>query len=161
ARNQEIEAQAVAQPALDALKKLNDAVTKAENKDEKGEQAETEVAKAAADEAKEKPDEKPADKPADEAAEKAAPADDVKNGMHRVSYFADLLQAIQCWQQDTEWEAEWEGDNSELPAKLKAWLAQGGELLVQMAGEETAELTASKAAGGDLAKKGAKLSTAN
>src|SRR5262249_49515400 len=142
----EIEAEAAAQPAIDALKKLTDAVTKAEAKDEKPKDEET-VAKAASGETKEKPEEKPADEPADgEPAEKAAPAAEGKKGMYTVSYFPALLQPIQCLQQDTEWEAQWEGDNSELPAKLKAWLAEGGTLLVQMAGEETAELTAAKAA---------------
>ncbi len=157
-RNQQIEAEAIAAPALEALKKLDDAVAKAEGK-EPGADATAEGDAKAAEAAGDAP-----------AAEKAAPAEEVKKGMYTVSTFAQLLQSVQCLQQDSEWEALFEGDSSELPAKLKAWLAEGGTLLVQMVGEETAELTAEKAAAGvsqaaeamkDLAKKGAKLSAAS
>lgn len=159
-RNEALEVEAVSQPALDALKNLAEAITKAESgvkKDEATEaqpEKEPEAEKAAEAEAQ-------AADPAIAAAEKSADATGVKKGMYTVSNFAELLQSILRLQLDTQWEAEWEADGSELPAKLKTWLADGGSLLVQMVGEETAELTASKAAGAaDLAKKGAKISAA-
>ena len=151
-RNVEVDAEQVAAPALDALKKLSDAVGKADS-----EEAKPEGEEPAEDEVVEKPVTEP--EPA--LADKSTPAAELAKGMYTVSNFADLLQSIKCLQEDTEWEAQWEGDSSELPAKLKAWLAEGGTLLVQMAGEETAELTADKAAKSQLAKKGAALSAAS
>lgn len=153
-RNSELDAEEAVAPALEALQKLSDAVAKA---DEPPATAD-EVAKADGNDPTTAPA-APADAPASEEAaepvEKAdAPADEppaqeMKKGMYGVSRFAELLQSIQSLQADTQWEAEWEGDDSTLPAKLKAWLAEGGKLLVQMTREETAELTATKAAGGD------------
>ncbi len=145
-RNTEKEAEEIAAPALEALKKLDEAVTKAEAKEEEAAPAEAEPAKA--DESEAKPE-----------AEKATLAEDLNKGMYTVSRFAEMLQAILCLQQDTEWEAEYEGDDSELPGKMKTWLSDGGALLVQMVGEEAADLTAEKAAESvELAKRGAKLS---
>jgi hypothetical protein len=168
-RNSELDAQEAAAPALEVLNKLDEVVAKSESKlDEAAVEKAAEgaeVAKAAEGQPEEEPKgeeaEKAADKTADQGAEKAAPAAELKKGMYAVASFADLLERILYLQQDSQWEADWEGDNSELPAKLKAWLAEGGALLVQMVSEETAELTAQKAAGGDLAKKGAKLSAAS
>lgn len=141
-RNEAIEVEAISQPALDALKSLTAAITKAESgvKKEDGAEAVTKEAESV-----------------NIAAEQAA---QVKKGMYAVGNFASLLQAIQSLQQDSEWEAAYEEDESEIPVKLKAWMEAGASLLVQMVGEEAAELTASKAASGDLAKKGAKISAA-
>jgi hypothetical protein len=156
-RNSEIEAEQIAAPALDALKKLDDAMAKADAAHEPEEQP-AELEKSA------DPDPVQVTEPGEvakaaEAAKAAEPAeeapeaeDGLKKGMYGVSRFAELLQSIQFLQEDTAWEAEWEGDDSTLPAKLKSWLAEGGKLLVQMTREETAELTAAKSAGGDLAK---------
>jgi hypothetical protein len=71
-------------------------------------------------------------------------------------------------------EAAWEGDNSQVPAKLKDWLAAGGEILKEMVAEEVAEMTGDgialaahaialvKAkAGDDIGKAGAALSAKN
>jgi prohead serine protease len=89
-----------------------------------------------------------------------------KKGMGALSMFADLLQHIGWLAQDAESEAEWEGDNSPLPANLRDWLADGIECFEAMSAEETAELLAalkapvevieSAADGADLLKLSAK-----
>ena len=68
-------------------------------------------------------------------------ADDVKKGMYGIAWLADILTSINCLQSDAQWEAEYEKDGSGLPAAIKAWLVQGGELLKTMVNEEVAELT--------------------
>jgi hypothetical protein len=90
----------------------------------------------------------------------------IKKGMYGVKTLAGLLSDINYLQQDTEWEAEYEGDGSTLPVKLKAWLKEGGDILIAMVGEETAELVgvdpnidpdnvvAAVAPTGDIAKAG-------
>ena len=149
-RNSEMDASEVAAPALEALQKLTDAVAKTE---EASAEAGEVVAKADGDEAADAPASEQEAKPIEKAdaptEETPAVAPEVKKGMYGVSRFAELLQSIQSLQADTQWEAEWEGDDSALPAKLKAWLAEGGKLLVQMTREETAELTAAKSVGSD------------
>jgi hypothetical protein len=64
----------------------------------------------------------------------------LKKGMYSVSSFASLLCSIQYLQSDTAWEAEYEGDGSDLPNKLKAWMKTGCELLVAMVQEEANEM---------------------
>lgn len=94
------------------------------------------------------------------------PADDIKKGMWGVSRFADLIQSIAWLVEDTEYEAQWEGDNSPLPQQLRDWLAQGAEILKAMAEEEVNELLANlqgmvkSAKPDDIAKAGAKFSKA-
>ncbi len=92
-----------------------------------------------------------------------------KKGMGALSMFADLLQRIGWMTQDAECEAEWEEDNSPLPAKLREWLATGIQCFEEMTAEETAELLASlkkpieileSAARVDATKAGAKFSQA-
>lgn len=144
ARNVAYDAEQLAAPALEALQKLDDAVTKAEGQGEE--------AAAASDEAADAPaaDHTPSEAaPEAEPAEKAAHAEEVKKGMYGVSRFAELLQSILHLQQDVQWETEFEGDKSKIAKKLKSWLADGGTLLQAMCAEEVAELTASKSAGGD------------
>ncbi|AEV24615.1 Caudovirus prohead protease [Azospira oryzae PS] len=98
--------------------------------------------------------------------------DDIKKGMYGVSRMADLLQSISYLAQDTEWEAQYEGDDSPLPQQLRDWLAQGAGILKAMAEEEINELLAglqvatkaagvddlAKVTGGKLAKAGARFS---
>lgn len=105
----------------------------------------------------------PDDPAANAAGEGAAAGDEIKKGMYGVSRMADLLQSISYLAQDTQWEAEYEGDNSPLPQQLRDWLAHGAEILKAMAEEEINELLAglNKAASvDDLAKAGAKFSKA-
>ena len=78
-------------------------------------------------------------KPTEVLAKALAP---VEKGMYTVSDFASLLSWLNSIQQETEWEAEWEGDGSTLPAQLKAWCAAGCEILKAMVAEETEELVA-------------------
>lgn len=95
-----------------------------------------------------------------------SPSDDIKKGMWGVSRFADLIQSIAWLVEDTEYEAQWEGDNSTLPQQLRDWLAQGAEILKAMAEEEVNELLANlqgmvkSAKPDDIAKAGAKFSKA-
>lgn len=94
------------------------------------------------------------------------PSDEIKKGMWGVSRFADLIQSIAWLVEDTEYEAQWEGDNSPLPQQLRDWLAQGAEILKAMAEEEVNELLANlqgmvkSAKPDDIAKAGAKFSKA-
>lgn len=73
-------------------------------------------------------------------ADKSAKADDLKKGMYAVSTLASLLSSVNYLAEDTAWEAEYEGDDSTVPAQLKAWLKAGGEILKLMVTEEVAEL---------------------
>lgn len=107
-------------------------------------------------------------------ATKAAGATDIKKGMYGVSCFADVLRSIGYLAEDAQWEAEYEGDNSPIPAQLRQWLKDGAAIFQAMAAEEAAELVAqlSAQAGevevvtlaekagktGDLAKAGKKFS---
>jgi len=95
----------------------------------------------------------PVETPATEAAKAAAPAaapaaaaaaeTPVKKGMYTISTLADLLTSIQYLAQDAEWERAYEGDSSDVPAKIRAWLAQGVEVLKDVVAEETSEAIAS------------------
>ena len=105
-----------------------------------------------------------------EAALKENP-EDVAKSMYGVGRLADILSQIQYAAQDAEWEAEFERDGSTIPDDLKAWLKTGGQLLVQMAAEETAEMTGEETAAvevialadaaADLAKGGKRNSKAD
>lgn len=106
--------------------------------------------------------------------QKAAEADNVKKGMYQLEMFSSVLQSVGYLVSDTAWDAEYEGDNSLLPAALFAWFKQGVELFRQLTIEETEELIADlqtrvgaqdvvslaeKAAGADdLQKRGARFS---
>lgn len=75
-------------------------------------------------------------------AAKAAEADDLKKGMYTVSSFAQTLCSLAYLCEDVSWEAEYEGDNSPLPASLKEWVTNGLALFQAMAQEEAQELVA-------------------
>lgn len=121
-----------------------------------------------------------ADTPTSETAQdvtKAAEPTDIKKGMYGVSNFADVLGSIGWLASDAQWEAEYEGDNSPIPAQLRQWLKDGAAIFQAMAAEEAAELVASLGAAAgeiesvtlaakaakadDLAKAGKKFSAAN
>lgn len=87
--------------------------------------------------------------PEPEAAAKAE-GTDVQKGMYSVSNFASLLQSVSYLIQDTCWEAEYEGDNSPLPAALQEWLKTGLGIFKDMVAEEAQELIA--ALGGSAEK---------
>lgn len=106
--------------------------------------------------------------------QKAADADNIKKGMYQLEMFSSVLQSVGYLVSDTAWDAEYEGDNSPLPAALFAWFKQGVELFRQLTIEETEELIADlqvrvgvqdevtlaeKAAGADdIEKRGARFS---
>jgi hypothetical protein len=78
--------------------------------------------------------------------ETASPAGDaVRKGLYGVSRFAELLASLGYQAQDASYEAQYEGDNSPLPAQMRAWLAAGADILKAMTEEETNELLASLA----------------
>lgn len=90
-------------------------------------------------------------------AEKSVPAGTLAKGMESIACLARILQDIRWLQQSQEFESALEGDGSDLPAKIKAWLAAGAELLVQTVGEEVAELRDGESADMALAAKPAGL----
>ena len=72
-----------------------------------------------------------------------APADAAVNkGMDAVRDLAGILADIHELQESSASEEAAEGDDSAMPAKLKAWLEEGAALLRDMVGEETDELSA-------------------
>lgn len=99
--------------------------------------------------------------------------DTIEKGMWSVQDFASVISTLGWIIQDAQYEADYEGDNSPIPAQLRAWFAQGVQIFKDMAAEETAELLAQlkaqagevdvlelAARGSDLAKAGAKFSKA-
>lgn len=99
--------------------------------------------------------------PAPEAT-KADTATDIRKGLYEVARFVELVQAVHYLQQSAEWEAEHEGDNSPIPAKLKACVVSLSDCLKEMLGEELDEMLAMKKADtdADIAKAGARYSKA-
>lgn len=88
-------------------------------------------------------------------------AEPIKKDMYSVSNFAALLQSLVYLQMDAEFEAEYEGDKSKIPAALCTWVKDGAAILAQMTEEELAELLSTmKAVEAKFGKKGAKLSAA-
>lgn len=65
---------------------------------------------------------------------------EIKKGMYSISNFARLIQSLAYLQQDTEWEAEYEADGSDIPARIKACIASFVEIFKDMVIEETNEL---------------------
>jgi phage head maturation protease len=92
----------------------------------------------------------------------------VEKGMYSVAMLAQVLCSLNDIKESSEWEAEYEGDNSPIPAKLKDAVNSLAAILVEMTQEETAELTADPDAlieplqmaesTGDLEKAGAAFS---
>lgn len=81
-------------------------------------------------------------------------------GLYEVALLANLLRELGWLEEYVEWEADDEGDGSEVPAKLAAVLAALGQILVDMTVEEVAEMirvetgeASTKAAGVTFAKR--------
>jgi hypothetical protein len=68
-----------------------------------------------------------------------------RKGLYEVGWLASLLESLGVLQEWVAWEAEDEGDNSEVPAQLLAAMHALGAVLVNMTAEEVGELLA----GGD------------
>jgi hypothetical protein len=66
----------------------------------------------------------------------------LEKGMYAVGRFADMLESISYLAQGAENEAEFEGDGSPVPAKLRDWLKAGAAIFKDMAKEEVDELVA-------------------
>lgn len=69
-------------------------------------------------------------------------AEVIEKGMYSVCRFAELMASLAYLCEDATWEAEYEGDNSPLPAALKDWVVSGLALFQAMAQEEAQELVA-------------------
>jgi HK97 family phage prohead protease len=73
-----------------------------------------------------------------------APAPIAAKGLSDVSWLASLLNELGWLHDCVAWEAEYEGDGSEVPANLAAAMQALGEVLVSMTAEEVAELLADR-----------------
>jgi len=95
----------------------------------------------------------------------------IAKGMYSVQDFASVIATLGWLCQSSQDEADWEGDDSPVPAQLRAWFAQGVQIFKDMAAEEADELLAGlkqqagdvdviemAARGSDLAKGGSKFS---
>ena len=69
-------------------------------------------------------------------------ADDIKKGLYTVGSLADLLASLSYIQESCQWEAEYEGDNSPVPAQILVAVKQLADALVAMASEEVQEMLA-------------------
>jgi len=82
---------------------------------------------------------------------KAETADEIKKGIWDVSDFAQALYQLGWIVSGSQSEADYEGDNSPIPAQLREWIATGLGIFQAMAAEECAEMIASmKAQAGEL-----------
>lgn len=81
------------------------------------------------------------EKPAAEPVVKRRLSEELRKGLFTVGWLAEVLSTLDCLAEDSEWEALYEGDGSEIPARLKAAVAELGAILRDMAAEETAELS--------------------
>lgn len=132
------QADAQAAPALDALAKLDQALGKNE---EKGNDEAAPVQSEAKDEKQPETVAK-----ADENGKEATPSaerkveGDLRKGLGEVARMACLIQELDWFQQCLEMEADWERDNSPLPAELKSHIGDLCSFLRSLVEEETAEL---------------------
>ena len=74
--------------------------------------------------------------------EKKADEPEVKKGLYTVAQLAECVENLTWIVESAEFESEYEGDKSEVPAQLKAAVAQVGQALVAMTQEEVAEAAA-------------------
>lgn len=112
------------------------------------------------------------------AKQSAGQGEKLEKGMYSVSRLAELVDCLNDLKSSAQWEAEYENDNSPIPAQLKAAVNNLSEILVAMVKEETSELTAGDKVGdvveasaddslamadktGDLAKAGSRNSKAD
>jgi len=65
----------------------------------------------------------------------------LKKGLYGVARFADLLESLNCLAESQKYEESIEQDGSTMSSRLKAAVGALGDLLVDMATEETKELT--------------------
>jgi hypothetical protein len=81
-----------------------------------------------------------------------------RKSMYSVSQMSSALANVAYMMQDLEWEKDIEGDDSQIPARLRSWIESGAEIFLDLAEEETSEfaqmITAQKAARADRVKAG-------
>lgn len=65
-----------------------------------------------------------------------------KKGLYSVSWLASILSDLGWLEESVEWEAEYEGDTSDIPARLADALRTLGQILIDMTIEEVTELLA-------------------
>lgn len=73
-------------------------------------------------------------------------------GLWAVARLADLLESLGWLEEDVEWEAEYEGDGSQLPAMLGQVMQAMGAALIAMTQEEVAELLGEEIAEEEMGK---------
>lgn len=71
---------------------------------------------------------------------KRALSDEMKKGLYSVGYLADAISCLNNLAADAQWEADYEGDGSAIPGRLKAVVKELLSIFVDMAAEEAAEL---------------------
>ncbi len=76
----------------------------------------------------------------------------VGKGMYTVARFAELIESVNSLRQSTEWEAEYEGDNSPVPGRLRQLVNDLADCFKDMVDEETAELVSNADKEGDMKK---------
>jgi hypothetical protein len=78
----------------------------------------------------------------------------VEKSMYSISDLASVISGLRWTQEDLAYEAEYEGDGSPIPDKLKSLISELCDVLVDLAREESSELvTALKAAGAKVLAK--------
>lgn len=70
-------------------------------------------------------------------------------GLYQVSYLASLLSDLGYLQEWVQYEADYEGDGSEIPQRMADAMKALGQILIDMTAEEVAELLAEIAGGGE------------
>ena len=83
---------------------------------------------------------------------KSAEARGLEKGLYDVARFAEMVQSLAYLWMDAEWEADREGDESEVPAAIRDLIENAAEVLMEMTSEELSELTAAKAKIAELEK---------
>jgi HK97 family phage prohead protease len=79
--------------------------------------------------------------PAEPTAEQRAASDKFRRGLYEVAQLASALNELGYVQRNALWEAESEGDGSQVPAQLAEAMTMLGKALVAMTAEEVAEFS--------------------
>jgi hypothetical protein len=88
-------------------------------------------------------------------AEPVKPAAPVQKGMYQVAWAAQLCQDLASLASEARWEADYEGDESAIPDRLKTVCSDLCAILKDLVAEEADELMAAKIDKADLEKPGA------
>lgn len=69
-------------------------------------------------------------------------AEELRKGFYTLREFASVIENISYLCESTEFEAQYEGDNSPIPGALREWLKTGLGIMQAMTAEEASELSA-------------------